>query len=118
MNLKTQEINVRSSLKGDAWGVPRCWGGSPEAPARRASSLGLLLTTDFLRFGVHFSSSFRDLRRDSISAHLWYGLRTNLSKWETLKQSQKWKGSCQKLSNPLFLNLLFLNTKNGHAMKN
>ena len=30
MTLKTREINSKSSQKGDAWGVPRRWGGSPE----------------------------------------------------------------------------------------
>ena len=34
---------------------------------------------DFLRFEVHFSCSVWVLRRDSISAHVWYGLRTHLT---------------------------------------
>ena len=35
-------------------------------------------TIDFLRFEVHLSCSVGDLRRDSISAHGWYGSRSNL----------------------------------------
>ena len=34
---------------------------------------------DFLRFEVHLSCSVWVLRRGSISAHVWYGLRTNLN---------------------------------------
>ena len=35
-------------------------------------------TIDFLRFEVYFSCSLRVRRSDSISAHVWYGLSTNL----------------------------------------
>ena len=57
MNLKTQEINSKNSQKQDATGH---------------------FFVDFLRFEIHFSCSVWVLRRDSISAHVWYGLRTNL----------------------------------------
>ena len=60
--------------------------GAPEpgapAPATGHSPRILFPTAfpiDFLRFEVHFSCSVWVLRRDSISAHVWYGLRTNLS---------------------------------------
>ena len=64
---KTKEIDRKSSQEEDAWGVPRRWGGSPR-----------LFPIDFSRFEVHLSCSVWVLRRDSISAHVWYGLRTNL----------------------------------------
>ena len=56
--------------------------GAPEprapAPATGHSPRILFLTAftiDFSRFEVHFSCSVGVLRRDSISAHVWYGLR-------------------------------------------
>ena len=59
--------------------------GAPEpgapAPATGHSPRILFPTAfpiDFLRFEVHFSCSVWVLRRDSISAHVWYGLRTYL----------------------------------------
>ena len=71
--------------------------GAPEpgapAPATGHSPSMFPLTSfmiDFLRFEVHFSCSVWVLRRDSISAHVWYGLRTNLSKG--------WKFYCDLLS--------------------
>ena len=53
------------------------------------------LAIDFLRFEVHFSCSVWDLRRDSISAHVWYGLRTNLGQAVTftLAHFRLWLGS-------------------------
>ena len=89
MNLKTQESNCKSFQKGDAMRVPRCWGGSFEAPGIdhwfRAGSfvagvgaarLGgaarifvlTVFTIGFLRFEVPFSCSFRVLKSDSILA--------------------------------------------------
>ena len=55
----------------------------PEAPAPATGhSPRILFPTafpiDILRFAVHFSGSVWVLRRDSISAHVGYGLRTNL----------------------------------------
>ena len=59
--------------------------GAPEpgapAPATAHSPRILFLTVftiDFSRFEVHFSYPVWVLRRDSISAHIWYGLRTIL----------------------------------------
>ena len=59
--------------------------GAPEpgapAPATGHSPRILFPTAfpiDFSRFEVHFSCSVWVLRRDSISAHVWYGLRTYL----------------------------------------
>ena len=59
--------------------------GAPEpgapAPATEHSPRILFLTAftiDFSRFEVHLSCSVGVLRRDSISAHSWYGSRSNL----------------------------------------
>ena len=60
--------------------------GAPE-PGAPASATGhsprilfmTAFTIDFSRFDVHFSFSAWVLRRDSISAHIWYGLRTILA---------------------------------------
>ena len=49
--------------------------GGPGVWALRLS----VFTIDFLRFEVYFSCSVWVLRRDSISAHVWYGLRINLN---------------------------------------
>ena len=61
--------------------------GAPEpgapAPATGHSPRILFMTAftiDFSRFEVHFSCSAGVLRRDSISAHIWYGLRTNFER--------------------------------------
>ena len=58
--------------------------GAPEpgAPAPATGHSPRILfptafTIDFLSFEVHFSCSVWVLRRDSISAHVCYGLRTN-----------------------------------------
>merc|ERR1719447_2295671 len=60
--------------------------GAPEpgAPAQATglSPRVLFLTAfaiGFLRFGVHLGCSVGVLGRDGISAHFWYGLRTNLT---------------------------------------
>ena len=49
---------------------------------RIREGLRILCLTTFTiyssRFKVHFSRSVWAKRRDSISGHLWYGLRTNL----------------------------------------
>ena len=67
-----------------------------ECPVAGAGALGsgaprtLFLTAftiDFSRFEVHFSCSVWVLRRDSISAHIWYGLRTNLN-YPTITKQQ------------------------------
>ena len=65
--------------------VGRRMRGAPEpgapAPATGHSPRIRFLTAftiGFLHFEVHFSCSVWVLRRDSISAHIWYGLRTNL----------------------------------------
>ena len=50
-------------------------------PPSSGAPLMLFLTAftiDFFHFEVHCSCSVRVLRRDSISAHNWYGLRTYL----------------------------------------
>ena len=78
MNLKTQEVNVKSSPKGDASGAPKpgvpttVTGHSPRIPFRTD------LTIDLPRFELYFSCSVWVLRRDSISGHVWYSLRTNI----------------------------------------
>ena len=56
---------------------PVAGAGAPGSGAPRILFL-TALTFDFLRFEVHLSCSVGVLRRDSISAHVWYGLRTNL----------------------------------------
>jgi len=79
----TEQPKWTSKRKG---GSPRvCRGG--ECPVAGAGAPGsgaprILFPTafaiDFLRFEVHFSRSVRVPRRDSTSAHVWYGLQTNL----------------------------------------
>ena len=73
--------------------------GAPEpgapAPATGHSPRILFPTAfpiDFLRFEVHFSCSAWVLRRDSISAHVWYGLRTNLGYELKGPWRKKWAG--------------------------
>ena len=66
---------VRKGMRG----VPEP--GAP-APATGHSPRILFMTTftiDFSRFEVHFSCYAGVLRRDSISAHISYGLRTILA---------------------------------------
>ena len=70
MTLKTQEINGKSSRKGDARG-PGAW-GSPRIPFLTA------FTIDFLRFEGHFCCPVWVLRRDSFWGRVWYGKPTNL----------------------------------------
>ena len=78
MDLKTQDIAGKA--------VKKRMRGAPE-PGASASATGhsprILFLTAFtiniLRFEVHFSSTVWVLRRDSISAHVWYGLRINLA---------------------------------------
>ena len=65
---------VGKRMRGEC---PVAGAGAPGSGAPRI----LFLTAfpiDFLRFEVHFSCSVWVLRRDSISAHVWYGLRTYL----------------------------------------
>ena len=72
MDFKTQETNGESRRKEGARAPEP---GAP-APATGHSPRILFLTaftTDFLRFEVHFSCCVWVLRRDSISAHVWYG---------------------------------------------
>ena len=67
MNLKTQEIDSKSSQKEDA---------SRECLRLRGpADIFFLITVslDFLRFEIYFSCSVWVLRRDSILAHVWYG---------------------------------------------
>ena len=59
---------------------------APGSGAPRILSL-TVFTVNFLRFEVHFSCSVLVLRRVSISAHVWYGLQTNLS-WMICSSSQ------------------------------
>ena len=54
-------------------------GREPQAPGHSPRILfPTAFTIDILRFEVYFSCFVWVLRRDSISAHVWYGLRTNL----------------------------------------
>ena len=73
--------------------------GAPEhrAPAPATGHSPRILfptafTIDFLRFEVYFSCSVWILRRDSISAHVWYGLRTNLSQFHIFFVSARREG--------------------------
>ena len=56
---------------------PVAGAGAPGSGAPR-TLFPTAFTIDFWRFEVHFSCSVGVLRRDSISAHVWYGLRSNL----------------------------------------
>ena len=89
LSLRTQREQLKWTLKRKKLmvkAVEKGMRGAPEpgapAPATRHSPHILFPTAspiDFLRFKVHFSCSVWVLRRDSISAHVWYGLRTYLS---------------------------------------
>ena len=70
MDLKMREIDGKSSQKEVAWGVPRCCGGSPQAPGPRASPFLTTFTVNILRFEVHFSGSVWVLRKDSMDYEL------------------------------------------------
>ena len=65
---------VGKRMRGEC---PVAGAGAPGSGAPRILFL-TAFPTDILRFEVHFSSSVWVLRRDSILAHVWYGLRTNL----------------------------------------
>ena len=76
-SLKSIEVRREASQTGTSVPEP----GAP-APATGHSPRILFMTAftiDFSRFEVHFSCSVGVLRRDSISAHVWYGLRTILT---------------------------------------
>ena len=83
----TEQLNWPSKRKiSKVKAVRQRMRGAPEpgapAPATGHSPRILFPTAfpiDFLRFEVHFSCSVWVLRRDSISAHVWYGLRINLA---------------------------------------
>ena len=66
---------VRKRVRGEC---PVAGAGAPGSGAPRIPFL-TDFTIDFSRFEVHFSCSAGVLRRDSISAHIWYGLRTILN---------------------------------------
>ena len=76
MELKTLEIDRKIRQKEDAWECPVAGAGAPGSEAPRILFL-TAFTIDFFRFEVHFSCSAWVLRRDSISALVWYGLRSN-----------------------------------------
>ena len=62
---------VGKRMRGEC---PVAGAGDPGSGAPRILFL-TAFTIDFLRFEVHFSCSVCVLRRDSISAHVWYGAR-------------------------------------------
>ena len=64
---------------------PVAGAGAPGSGAPRILFL-TAFTIDISRFEVHFSCSVWVLRRDSISAHVRYGLRTNLQKHTILRK--------------------------------
>ena len=73
-----REISIGKAVGKRMRGAPEP--GAP-APATGHSPRILFLTAfpiDFLPFEVHFSRSVGVLRRDTTSAHVWHGLRTNL----------------------------------------
>ena len=73
----------RKKLMGKAVGkrmrgeCPVAGAGAPGSGAPRILFL-TAFTIGFLRFEVHFSCPAWVLRRDNMSAHVWYGLRINL----------------------------------------
>ena len=76
IDLETQEIAGKSSQKRDARGSGS-WKLRPRDGTLPKHLFQTAFTRDFWRFEFHFSRSFWIPRRDSISAHIWYGLRTN-----------------------------------------
>ena len=56
---------------------PVAGAGAPGSGAPRILFL-TVFTIDIWRFEVHLSCSVWVVRRDSITAHVWYGLQTNL----------------------------------------
>ena len=64
---------VRKRMRGEC---PVAGAGAPGSGAPRTLFL-TAFTIGFSRFEGHFCCPVWVLRRDSISAHVWYGLRTN-----------------------------------------
>ena len=60
---------VRKRMRGEC---PVAGAGAPGSGALRIPFL-TVFTIDFSHFEVHFSCCVWVLRRDSISAHVWYG---------------------------------------------
>ena len=90
MDLKTLEIDGKSSQKEDACGeVPSLGREPPGSVATRILFL-TAFTIDFLRFEVHFSCSVWVLRSDSISGPVWYGSYELLYAMGETKPSQFW----------------------------
>ena len=71
---KSRGKAVGKRMRGEC---PVAEAGAPGSGAPRILFL-TALTIDILRFEVNFSCSVWVLRTDSISAHVWYGLQTNL----------------------------------------
>ena len=75
-----RKISIVKAVRNRMRGAPEP--GAP-APATGHSPRILFLTAltiDYSRYEVHFSCSVGLLRRGSMSAHVWYGLRINLIK--------------------------------------
>ena len=70
---KSMVKTVRKRMRGEC---PVAGAGAPGSRAPRTLFL-TAFTIGFLRFEVYLSCSVGVLRRDSITAHVWYGLRTN-----------------------------------------
>ena len=74
---KRKKPLVKAVIKRMCGECPVAEVGAPGSGAPRTLFLAAS-TIGFWRFEVHLSCSVWVLRRDSISAHVWYGLRTNL----------------------------------------
>ena len=94
---------VRKRMRGEC---PVAGAGAPGSGAPRTLFL-TAFTIGFSRFEVHFSCSVGVLRRDSISAHVWYGLRTNLYyPYQYFRDCFSWIRGTFEVSRLRFLSLL------------
>ena len=74
---KRKKLIVKAVIKRMRGECPVAGAGAPGSGDPRTLFL-TAFTIGFLRFEVHLSCSVGVLRRDSISAHGWYGSRINL----------------------------------------